>query len=975
MKKSLLNLKSVLLAVGMTGIFSTAVAQQEKHCGTDQALQQIFAKYPELKAQHEQTVANMYQQIYSNQLAAKTATTVVEDTLYIPIVFHIIHQYGAEDISDAQVIDEVSILNRDYMKHNADTTAIIAPYVSVAARTRIQFRLANLDPQGNCTNGIEHIYSHMTNNADDFSKLSGWPQNKYLNVWVVKTIGSAGVAGYAFYPSAIGSPFMIGVDGVLILSDYIGSIGTGTAFTSRALTHEIGHYLGLPHTWGDTNNPGVACGDEGIYDTPMTKGHSSCTLYDAVCDITNMGKKYLFTGATVSSGTVDPTPITYDTLIKYGSFKASGVSSNPVTAGQWSFNNWATGSTNGDTSCMQPSGALDPSKYYEVTLSPKLGVNMNITSINFNVQRSATGPRSFAVRSSVDGYTNNLNIITTYNTVASQTMIAVAGSTVLVNDQSTLTYSISSTSNTTVPVPACSIYTVPNTGTLSIPAHHKFMSSIGGKEIFITKDTTAYLQGAVATVTTGVITNSATATPVTYRFYAWNAEDAAGSFRIDTVLITGTLTKIENVQNYMEYSYCSNMFTRDQKTVMRFSLHSNTASRANLVSDANHVATGTTGTGTVLCSPIADFKASTRSVCQGTSVLFTALPRNATATTYSWTFANGTPATSTSSVPSVVFNAQGWQQVSLTVGNSAGSNTKTETQYIYVSPNYADITGPYNENVETSTAGNWIIDNPENNSSQFVITGNAGSSGSHSFFLNCLKTSSDLDPFYDQRLGENNDAIISPKYNLNYVTSATLSFKYSCVSRGGSSAQITEKLTVYKSTDCGKTWNVAGNATNSVIKGAALANAGYASGSFVPSASQWASVNIPLTLTSGQGNVRFKFEYHSSDVSNCIYIDDININGTVGIEESVADYFNLNVYPNPSQSGGDINVDYLSHGKKVVITITDMLGRQVYTTTDENQTGAYSKKISGSESKLRSGMYFVSVSDGTNNQIKKIIIN
>ena len=88
---------------------------------------------------------------------------------------------------------------------------------------------------------------------------------------------AAGLAGYAYKPGVVDG-FLYPLDGIIILSNYIGSIGTSSYTTSRALTHEIGHYLSLSHLWGDTNSPGAACGDDGILDTPETMGWTTCQL-------------------------------------------------------------------------------------------------------------------------------------------------------------------------------------------------------------------------------------------------------------------------------------------------------------------------------------------------------------------------------------------------------------------------------------------------------------------------------------------------------------------------------------------------------------------------------------------------------------------------------------------------------------------------------------------------------------------------
>lgn len=237
-------------------------------CGTNEKLQQL-SNDPAFIRDQEKLLSKAY------RLEEKGDDTMVVFT--IPIVFHIIHNNGSENITDDQIYDQVAILNRDYRLLNQDTSEVVLPFKSIYSDVGIEFKLANIDPYGNCTNGIEHIYSHETFQGDDYSKLNQWYRSNYLNVWVVDQMEN-GVAGYAYYPTAVdGSGFWR--DGVIILHNYIGSIGTSNLNNSRALTHEIGHYLGLSHPWGSTNNPGVACGNDGIPDTPITRGS------DLVCDL------------------------------------------------------------------------------------------------------------------------------------------------------------------------------------------------------------------------------------------------------------------------------------------------------------------------------------------------------------------------------------------------------------------------------------------------------------------------------------------------------------------------------------------------------------------------------------------------------------------------------------------------------------------------------------------------------------------
>ena len=274
-------------------IFTTAlfitfrVLAQDHFCGSTEAQNNWFSKHPELKQHFDdlQRQAEVDGKNTSNPKGAQWRTSSINNsaaTYTIPMVFHILHTGGSENIADSQVVDAVRILNRDYRKLNADTSSVVAAFQSLIGDVKIEFRLATKDPNGNCTNGILRHWDLNTDwPAVDFNNyLYTWNPAMYLNVYIVKTM-TGGAAGYTFLP---GSGIPSNGDAVVILSTYIGAIGTGIAFTSRALTHEVGHWFNLQHPWGSTNQPGVACGDDGVMDTPITKGFSSCNLNnDMIC--------------------------------------------------------------------------------------------------------------------------------------------------------------------------------------------------------------------------------------------------------------------------------------------------------------------------------------------------------------------------------------------------------------------------------------------------------------------------------------------------------------------------------------------------------------------------------------------------------------------------------------------------------------------------------------------------------------------
>jgi PKD repeat protein len=267
---------SIALLFALTSF--TSFAQVKSPCSTYDANKKMEELYPD-------EVRKAKEQLDAETIAFAENRSANAVVYTIPVVFHILHTYGTENITDAQIQDAINILTRDYTKQNADTANIVSAFQGIAANVGIQFKLAKLDPQGNCTNGIDRIYTPLTNIADDDAKLNVWPRDKYLNIWVAKGIAS-GAAGYSMYPSSVSGNNGAQVDGIMILHNYVGSIGTGSASRSRALTHEVGHWLNLPHPWGSSNTPGVASNcniDDGVNDTPNTIGWTTCNLNGASC--------------------------------------------------------------------------------------------------------------------------------------------------------------------------------------------------------------------------------------------------------------------------------------------------------------------------------------------------------------------------------------------------------------------------------------------------------------------------------------------------------------------------------------------------------------------------------------------------------------------------------------------------------------------------------------------------------------------
>ncbi|KQT15327.1 hypothetical protein ASG31_15480 [Chryseobacterium sp. Leaf404] len=201
----------------------------------------------------------------------------------IPVVVHVIHAgqaYGAApNIVDEQVQSQITVMNQDFRRIAGTPGFNSNP---VGADTQIQFALAKVDPNGNPTNGINRVNLCQTSwsqaQINAFVKPETiWDPTQYMNMWSVQ-FSSSGLLGYAQFPSnsnlaglnASGGEAY--TDGVVANYSTFGSTDFNTNGTfllnapydkGRTMTHEVGHFLGLRHIWGD-----ATCGDDFCADTP-----------------------------------------------------------------------------------------------------------------------------------------------------------------------------------------------------------------------------------------------------------------------------------------------------------------------------------------------------------------------------------------------------------------------------------------------------------------------------------------------------------------------------------------------------------------------------------------------------------------------------------------------------------------------------------------------------------------------------------
>jgi len=247
----------------------TAIAQRK--CGTAEALQQRVKVIPSLQKIIVDNEARMMQGQQRQQLRARVEA--VPQTVTIPVVVHIVLDNPAL-VTDAQVATQIEVLNRDYNALNPDISQVPAVWQSIIGNSHINFCLAQRTPGDEPTSGIVRVQTaagqsfSISNAAADakYNNTGGsdaWDHSKYLNIWVTRLSGNyLGVAA----PPGTGYP--VEQEGVVVQYTAFGTTGSvsGTYNLGRTATHEIGHYFGLKHIWGDDN--GTCDIDDGITDTP-----------------------------------------------------------------------------------------------------------------------------------------------------------------------------------------------------------------------------------------------------------------------------------------------------------------------------------------------------------------------------------------------------------------------------------------------------------------------------------------------------------------------------------------------------------------------------------------------------------------------------------------------------------------------------------------------------------------------------------
>jgi hypothetical protein len=332
------------------GLNNPAVSDVLPSCGSYHFLNQVKSDSHDLLELSDDLLQQIVQ-IAHNQQNSRN----FENLLVIPVVFHVVHNNEQENLADSVILNQLQILNEAFRRQNANASETRPVFLDLVADTKIEFVLAEQDPTGAPTNGITRTETEVTHfggvlpfasnqtaeiqqwvndslyynwfrlTNTDLGGIDPWDTQRYLNIWIgdlrifeplvdnFEELVFIGLAtppvDHENWPAEILGPLLDFEQGVLMHYVAVGGNNpnsfpspyqnlNGPVKRGKILVHEVGHYLGLRHIWGD----GGCSIDDFIEDTPNANNHSNwgcnhnantCTDNINGVDLPNMVENYM----------------------------------------------------------------------------------------------------------------------------------------------------------------------------------------------------------------------------------------------------------------------------------------------------------------------------------------------------------------------------------------------------------------------------------------------------------------------------------------------------------------------------------------------------------------------------------------------------------------------------------------------------------------------------------------------------------
>ena len=433
------------------------------------------------------------------------------------------------------------------------------------------------------------------------------------------------------------------------------------------------------------------------------------------------------------------------------------------------------------------------------------------------------------------------------------------------------------------------------------------------------------------------------------------------------VLNDVTCGSLDNVQNFMDYSYCYRMFTNGQAAVMRATLNSDASHRNNLWTAENRIATGTDdGYVEEECAPIADFNQNKLMICAGATVSYNDYTYNTSSIDYrSWSFGGGTPSTSSEENPTVTYDGGGLFTTELYVENSVDGNTITKENNLRVYDKLEGYELPYTEYFETSTFP-LISGNDANDF--YVENYNPNAQGGDNWWEPRTESWTQVDYGYtgksirirNSRVGMKKNKIYMPNIKIDN-DSVDLHVSFKIAAAGKSDDSYTDGLNFYYSTSCGDTVRLGHS-----FSGSGMITAYEESPkNFIPSQDEWTEHTFVVPASKLHGN-NFRLIIQSENrFGNTIYIDNLTFWQEDPAEvktESIV----TSVYPNPFHENLMIDVDGFG---EYSVEIFDIMGRLVYS----NNFNDSHVDLSSAFVNEGDGVYFLKIYSGNACKTIKVV--
>ncbi|PWJ59084.1 putative secreted protein (Por secretion system target) [Dyadobacter jejuensis] len=253
----------------------------QERCGTMSVLDNKFSTQPNLRTNFELQRSTLTKR--ANESSQSGTRTNAETTYTIPVVFHVVTN-SRITVSQQAIYAQLDTLNKDYGGKNAGRAQVLSAFASLVGEANIQFCLAQRTPDGRPSDGIE--FTNTTVSSFDYESedvkyasrggADAWDTDRYLNIWICSL--SDDILGYATFPD-LGPAVEQGV-----VIDYNSLPGGSSLYYSagKTLTHEVGHFFGLYHIWGD--DKGACTGSDEVADTPNQADYTQTCRQGEVMD-------------------------------------------------------------------------------------------------------------------------------------------------------------------------------------------------------------------------------------------------------------------------------------------------------------------------------------------------------------------------------------------------------------------------------------------------------------------------------------------------------------------------------------------------------------------------------------------------------------------------------------------------------------------------------------------------------------------